>query len=137
MSRHIITFLSIFLISTLSIGQNLQSPSEFLGYEHGSYFTRHHQVMEYFDQLAANSGGMAIVKDYGRTDENRRLVTAFISAEENITNLDELMRAHNAGEEEKVAIIWLSYNVHGNESSGTEASMRTAHELITKHQDWL
>ncbi|MFT5859274.1 MAG: hypothetical protein ACI865_001374 [Flavobacteriaceae bacterium] len=137
MSRRIITFLSIFLISTLAIGQNLQSPSEFLGYEHGSYFTRHHQVMDYFDQLAANSGGTAIVKDYGRTDENRRLVTTFISTKENIANLDELMRAHNAGEDEKVAIVWLSYNVHGNESSGTEASMRTAHELITQHQDWL
>ena len=27
-------------------------------------------------------------------------------------------------------VVWLSYNVHGNESSSTEASMKTAYELL-------
>ena len=31
----------------------------------------------------------------------------------------------------------MSYNVHGNESSSTEAAMKTAHDLITKYTDWL
>jgi hypothetical protein len=35
------------------------------------------------------------------------------------------------------AIVWLSYNVHGNEASSTEAAMATVYELITKKQAWL
>ena len=30
------------------------------------------------------------------------------------------------------AIVWLSYSVHGNESSSTEASMQTIYELLLK-----
>jgi len=37
-----------------------------------------------------------------------------------------------------VAIVWLSYNVHGNESSSTEASMATLYELIQdERSEWL
>ena len=32
--------------------QKLQSPKEFLGYELGDRFTRHHRVMEYFKYVA-------------------------------------------------------------------------------------
>ena len=28
------------------------------------------------------------------------------------------------------AIVWLSYNVHGNESSSTEAAMKTLYKLV-------
>ena len=38
---------------------------------------------------------------------------------------------------ENVAIVWLSYNVHGNESSGTEAAMQTAYELLTQQKELL
>jgi murein tripeptide amidase MpaA len=30
----------------------------------------------------------------------------------------------------KKAIVWLSYNIHGNETSSSEAAMRTLHELV-------
>ena len=30
----------------------------------------------------------------------------------------------------KVAIVWLSYNVHGNEANSMEASMKTLYELV-------
>ena len=33
--------------------QNIPSPSEFLGYELGTQFTRHHQVVSYFNAVAA------------------------------------------------------------------------------------
>ncbi len=129
--------LTIFLISSSAIWcQDIQSPSDFLGHELGTYFSRHHQVMEYFEYLGSNSD-MIIVEEYGRTDENRKLVTAIVSSSENIADLDEIMRKHELGEQEEVAIVWLSYNVHGNESSGTEASMKTIFELITENQDWL
>jgi hypothetical protein len=127
-----------FLVSSITLfGQQLQSPSDFLGYDLGSYFSRHHQVVDYFKQLEENASGSMKLEQYGETSERRELMLAYISTPENLKNLEQIRSAHESGENETVSIVWLSYNVHGNESSGTEASMLTAYELITEHQDWL
>ena len=36
-----------------------------------------------------------------------------------------------------MAIVWLSFNVHGNEASSTEAAMKTIYKLLTEKKDWL
>ena len=132
------------LLGNVSIkAQNLQSPSEFLGYELGSQFTRHHKVVDYFSYLSANSANITL-NEYGKTNENRPLYISFISSEKNIQNLEAIQQDNlkrtgilkgNATSE--IAIVWLSYNVHGNETSSTEAAMQTIYELVTNKQDWL
>ena len=122
-----------------------QSPEEFLAYPLGTNFTRHHVVMDYFDHLAEKSPLIRFRK-YGETYEGRPLTYAVISTEENLKNLEQIRRSHlqNAGIIEgtaaspsKKGIVWLSYNVHGNEASSTEAAMATVYELITEKQEWL
>ncbi|CAM3499773.1 M14 family metallopeptidase [Aequorivita lipolytica] len=140
MKRHF-TFLALFF--PLFILAQLKSPSEFLGYEIGTEFSRHADVVAYFEHIAENSGKVKYF-DYGKTNERRRLTYAVISSEENIGNLEKI-RTDNlknigilegASSPEK-AIVWLSYNVHGNEASSSEAAMNTAYKLITEHSDWL
>ncbi|MDO9039230.1 MAG: M14 family metallopeptidase, partial [Lutibacter sp.] len=123
--------------------QTLKSPAEFLGYELGSQFTRHHKVVDYFTYVSENSKSMQLEK-YGETYEQRPLYVSYISSEENIKNL-ETIREDNlkrtgilkGNPTTEIAIIWLSYNVHGNETSSSEAAMQTLYELVTKKQDWL
>ena len=130
--------LLVFFTVTAVYGQKALSPEQFLGYPIGSYFSRHHQVVDYFKQLEKNAPAAIKVTSYGKTTENRELLLAFISSEENLKNLDEIRQQHSElNESEKIAIVWLSYNVHGNESAGTEAAMQTAFELITQKQEWL
>jgi len=43
-------------IGFFSFGQQLKSPSEFLEYELGTRFTRHHQVVDYYQYLAQDYG---------------------------------------------------------------------------------
>ncbi|TNF49720.1 MAG: zinc carboxypeptidase [Bacteroidetes bacterium] len=136
MIKHIILFAALITFFNAS-SQKVMSPEEFFGYPLGSYFTRHHQVINYFRQIERNSGGKMYVEEYGITNERRELVVAYISSPENISRRDEIQAKHEKGENEDVAIVWLSYNVHGNESAGTEASMQTAYELITEHDEWL
>ena len=131
------------LLSLSSVQSQLQSPDTFLGYELGSYFTRHHQVVDYFQMLEENSPQLKL-QAYGKTNEGRLLQLAFISTEENLKNLESIRTAHlqNSGlitgpKNNDKAIVWLSYNIHGNESSSTEAAMKTAHALLTKNSDWL
>ncbi|WP_224489277.1 M14 family metallopeptidase [Robertkochia flava] len=124
-----------FLFLHLAGAQDVQSPSEFLGYELGSRFSRHHQVISYYEHLEAAAPDRVKLYRYGETYEGRPLMIAYISSPENLSNLDNIRQDHlnNAkgeGSPEK-AIVWMSYNVHGNESVSTEASMQTIYELLT------
>jgi hypothetical protein len=129
--------------------QGLQSPSEFLGYKLGSQFTPHFKIIEYFKYVAATSKNVKL-QQYGTTNEGRPLIAVFIASDENIGRLEEI-RQHNlslAGLSTRnttlantPAIVWLSYNVHGNEPSSSEASMQALFELAntanTRTQPWL
>ncbi len=132
------------LVSFITIfSQNIKSPSEFLGYPLGSQFSRHHEVVEYFKYLAENSQSITLEK-YGKTNERRTLQVAFISSKSNLENIESIRKQHltNAKLENTIglkdkSIVWLSYNVHGNEASSSEASMLTAYKLLTEKQTWL
>ncbi|MAP80691.1 MAG: zinc carboxypeptidase [Aequorivita sp.] len=135
----------IFLLCVLPLlaTAQLQSPADFLGYKIGTQFTRHADVVRYFEHVAANSD-LVTFSDYGKTNERRRLTYAVISSRENIANLEEI-RTNNlknigliegAAQPQK-AIVWLSYNVHGNEASSSEAAMATIYKLITNRTDLL
>lgn len=142
MIRTLLPFLGLFIVLQLS-GQQLQTPSEFLCYELGTQFTRHATVVDYFEEIAKNSEYVNY-QEYGKTNERRPLTYAIISTPENLANLEEIRTNHlrNAGlmlgsATSDKAIVWLSYNVHGNEASSTEAGMGTLYKLITEHKDWL
>ncbi len=135
--------IALFLLFTCITTAQLQTPDAFLGYTLGTNFTRHHQVVEYFKHLEENSASLKL-QPYGTTNEGRLLQLAFISSPENLENLEAIRKIHlqNSGvvtgaKNDEKAIVWLSYNVHGNESSSTEASMKTAHALLTLYKDWL
>ena len=141
MFKFIIPLLSLTYLGTVSA--QLQTPDAFLGYELGIRFSRHHQVVDYFQHLETNSPLLKL-QAYGKTNEGRLLQLAYISSEENLKNLEQIRRNHlqNTGlisgpKNDNKVIVWLSYNVHGNESSSTEAAMKTAHALVTSYSKWL
>ena len=125
------------------LAQNIQTPSEFLGYKLGSQFTRHHMVVDYFKHVAEQSQLVQIEK-YGMTNERRPLMVSYISSESNLKNLEQI-RTDNLKRtgilegtpSTEIAVVWLSYNVHGNEASSTEAAMLTLYKLISEKSDWL
>ncbi|MFT5847914.1 MAG: hypothetical protein ACJARX_001905 [Psychroserpens sp.] len=133
------------LISLSAVAQNLQSPSDFLGYGIGTQFSRHHQVLDYYAHVAGQFPQQVKLQTYGQTYERRDLMVAIISSEDNMNNLEQIRENNlkNAGIMEgtsnsnAIAIVWLSYNVHGNEASSTEASMLTIYKLLTENQDYL
>ncbi|WP_313114503.1 M14 metallopeptidase family protein [Aequorivita sediminis] len=137
-------FLTIlFLIFPVFIFAQLKSPAEFLGYEIGTQFSRHADVVAYFEHVAENSA-LVQYSDYGTTNERRRLTYAIISSEENLKNIEKIRTDNlkNAGiitgnASPEKAIVWLSYNVHGNEASSSEAAMNTIYKLLTEHQNYL
>ncbi|MEO5893275.1 MAG: M14 metallopeptidase family protein [Ferruginibacter sp.] len=131
---------SLFFVSFIyASGQQLKSPDEFLGYQLGDQYTPHHRIVSYFQQAAAASPQMMKLEQYGQTSEGRPLLLAFIASAENLPKLEEIRKNNlrltgilndKPGDLNTPAIVWLSYNVHGNETSSSEVSMKTLFELL-------
>uniref|UniRef100_UPI0040476EEF M14 family metallopeptidase n=3 Tax=Roseivirga sp. TaxID=1964215 RepID=UPI0040476EEF len=145
------TLLGLFLLafSFLQIqAQNLKSPDDFLGYPLGTRFTPNYKVVDYYEYIASQLSNVKL-QQYGQTNELRPLVVAYLSSQENIDNWEQirtdnlkrtgLMEGQPSGN--KVGIVWLSYNVHGNEANSTETAMKTLYELTrsdnAKSKEWL
>ncbi|MBC7828401.1 MAG: zinc carboxypeptidase [Chitinophagaceae bacterium] len=144
-------FFLIFLIISVIAHSQPQSPDQFLGYKLGSRYTPHFQVVNYFKYIAASVTGMVKLEQYGETNEGRPLLLAYIASSENSSRF-EAIRMNNlrlagvaldkmAPDINGPAIIWLSYNVHGNETSSSEAAMLTIYELVNpannRAKEWL
>ena len=143
MKKFTVLFTLFILCFQLSTAQ--KSPEEFLGYKIGTQYTRHANVVDYFRHVAENSN-LVEYQQYGRTYEGRPLTYAVISSPENLANLEQIRKNHlasagmdvdNPASQPEKAVVWLSYNVHGNEASSTEAAMLTLYELVTEKKDWL
>lgn len=143
--------LFLFLIGTGSLNlyaQKIQSPSEFLGYKLGERFTPHHRVVDYYRYLATASDNIKL-EEYGKTNEGRPLLIAIVASADNIGKVEEIRKNNlrlagitaEAPAGDQPAIVWLSYNVHGNESVSTEASLQTIYDLLDpsnrRTQVWL
>jgi hypothetical protein len=124
---------------TFIVGQQLKSPDEFLGYPLGSQFTPHHSIVNYFREASVAKPALMKLEQYGKTNEGRPLLLAIISSEENISRLEEIRKNNlrlsgmlndQPGNPDAPAVVWLSYNVHGNETSSSEVSMKTLYALL-------
>jgi hypothetical protein len=139
----------LFSIVQTSVAQ-LKSPEEFLGYPVGTRFTPHWKIIDYFKSVAAAVPSMVKMEQYGQTNEGRPLVVAFVSSGPHISNLENIRQQNlsSARQNDRAVssadypvIVWLSYNVHGNEASSSEASMLTLYALVdpknTQTKQWL
>ncbi|MDA0378333.1 MAG: M14 family zinc carboxypeptidase, partial [Bacteroidetes bacterium] len=124
------------LTPALSGAQVPTTPDAFLGYQLGERFTPHHRIVAYFEEVAEQSDRVQLTT-YGQTNEGRPLMLAFISSPANLARLEEIREANlrrarlidGTPGDDRTAIVWLSYNVHGNESNSSEAAMATLHRL--------
>lgn len=142
----IITGICFLIMFNLNAFAQVTAPKDFLGYEIGEKFTFSHTVEAYFKQLAAESDQVQM-EYYGESYEGKPLYVIYVSSPANIARLDAIKTSNrsktglSAGPQlaDQPAIIWLSYNIHGNEAVSTETAMLTAFELITKpeYNAWL
>ena len=147
-----IILINLFTALALCVFGQLRSPDDFLGYKIGSRYTPHWRIVNYFQSLATATPANIKLEQYGQTNEGRPLMVAFISSAENISRLEQIrlnnLRLANLAKDKAApiedgapAIVWLSYNVHGNETSSSEAAMLTLWSLVdpsnTKTKEWL
>lgn len=146
-SPRLYLFVSLLCMPWVLEAQTMQSPAKFLGYELGEAFTYHHRMVDYFEHIGKESVKVSITH-YGTTSERRPLIAAFISSPENIVNLEEYRKSNlgaigmgEATSGVQKPFVWLSYNIHGNESVSMETAMKLLYELAegkdNDMQEWL
>ncbi len=125
----------------VEFASEVPAPAEILGHSIGERFTRHADVVRYCRAIAGASDRVQM-REYGKTHEGRSLNILTISSPANLARLDEILEANRSLTdpgadddatreviESNPAIVWLSYNVHGNEASSSEAAMRVLYTL--------
>lgn len=148
-------YLSLLAIcfSSYCIGQNIDlnyylpdikydpaipTPKSILGYQPGEWHISHDQLINYLRILAEKSDRVTL-EEYARSYENRPLVLLTISSKKNQQNIKNIQAQHLAlcdpdqsdklDLEKMPAIVYQGYSIHGNESSGANASVLVAYYL--------
>ena len=120
-----------------------------LGYHPGERITWHADAIRYFEALAKTAPERISVATYAKSWEGRELVYAIVTSAENMARIDTIKtnmqrladpRQTPRAEAQEIiktqpAVTWLSYGVHGNEISSTEAAMLTAYHLLASRGD--
>ena len=114
-------------------------PSATLGWEVGTWHVRHDQLVAYHRQLAAQSDRV-VIEEIGRTYEQRPLIQLTLSSPRNLARLEEIRRRHaeladprspRPELDDLPLVVNLGYSIHGNEPSGSNASLLVAYHLAS------
>ncbi len=127
---------------TSSYDHSVPSPNDYLSRPIGQWPAWHHEVVAYLHRLAESSDRVRL-EPHGTTNEGRELFHLIISTPENLSNLDkytaEMAQVADPSQltpaevkqitADLPAFCWLGYSIHGDEISGTDASVRLAWHL--------
>jgi hypothetical protein len=139
--------LALLLLTSPGVGQEIPSPAQVLGYEMGERFTPVAGLVHYFNRLAGASE-LVSVHPYGETHEGRPLIQVLVASPAHRARLEEILdrnreltnpETSEARAREIIAsnpaVLYLSYGVHGSESSSPEAALWTAWDLARGADD--
>ncbi len=130
--------MSYYLPGGLSYNPDIPTPKEVLGYHPGEWHVSHDQLIYYMRTLAQSSDRV-ILEEFANTYEGRPLMHLIFTSTDNHANLDQIKADHynltdpsqsdGLNTQDMPIVMWLGYSVHGNEASGSNASLLTAYYL--------
>jgi hypothetical protein len=113
----------------------IPTPASVIGHEVGEYHVTHDRLLQYYQALAAASPRVSL-EWTGRSHEGRPTFIVVIAAAERMAEVDALREAHlrdiaesRVPADDAPLFLWLGYSVHGNEASGSNASLVVAYRL--------
>ena len=122
----------------------IPNPETVIGHRVGEKAVRYDPLMRYFEALAASSDRITM-NPYGKTHEGRTMVHLFITSPKNHQRLDQIKAGNGrladprklasaaAGSElieSHPATALMTYSIHGDEPSSTDAAMQLAYQLV-------
>ena len=136
------TDLSYYLPQNTTYNNAIPTPASVIGHEVGEWHITHDKLVEYMKALAASSDRITF-ENRGTTYEGRPLVLLTITSPKNHQNIDEIRRQHIAATDDNSSVdtskmpivVNQGYSVHGNEPSGSNASILVAYYLAAAESE--
>ena len=130
--------LSYYLPTGVTYNPDIPTPKDVIGYEVGEWHVSHDKLLRYMEVLASTSDRFTM-KEHGRTFEDRPLISLTITSPKNHQNIEQLRTEHlklsdpsqstGLQTDNMPLVTYLGYSVHGNEPSGSNASLLVAYYL--------
>ena len=127
--------LSYYLPSNVSYDSKIPTPKSVIGHEVGEWHITHDKLVQYMYALDAASDRITI-EDRGKTFEGRPLLLLTITSPENHSNINAINKAHieatesnSANADNRPIVVYQGFSIHGNEPSGSNASLAAAYYL--------
>jgi hypothetical protein len=131
-----------YLPEKVDLNPEIPSPKDVLGFQIGDKHVRHDELVKYLTVLSEVSDRIEF-ETYGYTHEGRPLLLLKISSPENLGEIENIRLRHlKVSDPEghspddlslEPVVIWMGYSVHGNETSGANASLLVAYYLAANN----
>ena len=129
------TDLSYYLPKDVTYNPNIPTPKSIIDHEVGEWHITHDKLVQYMYALA-NTSERITIEDRGKTFEDRPLLLLTITAPKNHQNIKAIQSAHleatesdTANTENRPIVVYQGFSIHGNEPSGSNASLLAAYYL--------
>ena len=127
--------LNYYIPSNQNYNDKIPTPKEVIGHQVGEWHITHDKLVEYMKALAKSSDRISI-ENRGKTYEGRPLLLLTITSPNNHTRIDEIRERHIAATDDSDVdvsndpiIVYQGFSIHGNEPSGSNASLAAAYYL--------
>lgn len=127
-----------YLPSDAVFDASIPKPEEVIGHHVGEWHVTHDRLVRYMEEVAEASDRISI-RTIGHTHEGRRQVQLTITSPSNHARLEQVRERHQSlldpsrsGSlpiEEMPVVISMNYSIHGNEPSGSNASMAVVYYM--------
>ncbi len=127
-----------YLPRNVSYSSKVPKPRDIIGHEVGEWHVTHDKLVNYMKAVAAARPDRISLQVTGRTYEGREQLLLVISSSKNIADIDNVRKRHLQYSEPAAkftaaandpVVVWMGYSIHGNESSGSNASLIAAYYL--------
>ena len=115
--------------------------SETVGHAPGDRITSPDEANRYLRELVEAAPDRVRMVQYAQSWEGRPLHYLLITSPQNMARIDAVqadlaaLAAGRAGNGSALPVTWLTYGVHGNEISSTDAALMTAYHLLAARTD--
>ncbi|MCB0495395.1 MAG: zinc carboxypeptidase [Cyclobacteriaceae bacterium] len=136
--------LTYYFKEEVQFDSSVPTPEEVLGFQVGEWHVSHDKLVEYMKAVASASERVSL-EVTGYTYEHRPLLLLTITNAENRRNLERIKKDHisltdpsvsnKINIEDMPVVVWLGHSIHGNEASGSNASLLMIYYLAAAQGD--
>ncbi|HYJ37338.1 MAG TPA: M14 family zinc carboxypeptidase, partial [Chitinophagaceae bacterium] len=131
--------LSYYLPDSVTYNPSIPKPKDIIYHEVGEWHVTHDRLVNYMKAVATAAPDRVKLEMMGQTYEGRPQVLLLITSAKNHQRLEEIRQQHvqltdpsksaSLNIENMPIVVWIGHSIHGNESSGANASLLSAYYL--------